>query len=117
MGEVIEEGPATVDSTKDVNWHTMVDVVIVPHPYLTEAQQAVVARDYGMTDGQRILTVRASLLTYLLKMLHLNLTDDAPDSIQDEAEFEVLSDEDKQQIGKAKQVMVANREALQRWVF
>lgn len=117
VGEVIEEGPAKIDSTEDINWHTMVDVVIVPHPYLTEAQQAVVARDYGMTDGQRVLTVRASLLTYLLKMLQLNLTDDIPDATQGETEGEALSDEDKQQIGKAKQVMVANREALQKWGF
>ena len=109
VGEVVEEGPATTQSSEDVNWHTMVDVVIVPHPYLTPAQQAVVARDYDMKDGQRTIKVRASMLTYLVKMLQLDIHDTAPVLTPD--------DDAKQRKGKAKQVMVANREALQQWVF
>ena len=109
VGEVVEEGPSEISPADDKAWHTLVDVEIVPHPYLTEEQQAVVARDYGMTDGKRVLEVRASLLTYLLKMLQLN--------IHEEMSNEAMDDETKQKEGKAKQVMVANRDELKRWVF
>ena len=109
VGEVAEEGPSEINPADDKAWHTLVDVEIVPHPYLTEEQQAVVARDYGMTDGKRVLEVRASLLTYLLKMLQLNIHEEVSD--------EALDDEARQREGKAKQVMVANRDELKRWVF
>ena len=57
-----------------------------------------------MTDGKRVLEVRASLLTYLLKMLQLNIHEEVSD--------EALDDEARQREGKAKQVMVANRDEL-----
>jgi hypothetical protein len=48
-----------------------VPVEIMPHPSLTESQQKVVAKDYGMKDGKAVLSVRCSMLFYVLKRLGL----------------------------------------------
>lgn len=52
-------------------WQETFDVVIAPHPDLTTSQQAVVAKDYGMKDGQCVLPVRYAMLFYVLKRLGL----------------------------------------------
>jgi len=65
--------PAQSDPAEDLDWHTLVTLEIVPNPGLTQAQQAVVARDYGMTDGRLRLPVRRALLRYSLRRLSLDL--------------------------------------------
>ena len=52
-------------------WHEFTPVVLKPHPGLTEDQQAVIARDYGMKGGQVTVKVRLALLYYFLKRLGL----------------------------------------------
>lgn len=64
-------GEAGVNGAEDVLWHEVFDIVIVPHPDLSEGQQAVVAKDYGMTDGRAVLSVRYAMLFYVLKRLGL----------------------------------------------
>ncbi len=73
--EVGEQGAAGADGTQDRLWHDCFDIVIVPHPLLSPGQQAVVAKDFGMEDGQTVLTVRYAMLFYVLK--RLGLLDDA----------------------------------------
>ena len=57
----------------DQAWHTHVTLEITPDNRLTPDQQEVIAHDYGMTNGQLKLTVRAKLAPYLLQLLNLNV--------------------------------------------
>ena len=55
----------------DRQWAEVFDVVIGPHPDLTRSQKAVVEKDFCMTDGKAVLTVRYAMLFYVLKRLGL----------------------------------------------
>ena len=52
-------------------WNAIFNLVIVPHPGLSVAQQTGVARDYGMTGGRAVLPVRKAMLFYVLRRLGL----------------------------------------------
>jgi hypothetical protein len=69
--DVRAPGPAGEDGLKDALWHEFVPVEIMPHPSLTSSQRLVVAKDYGMKDGKAVLSVRCSMLFYVLKRLGL----------------------------------------------
>lgn len=56
---------------QDTLWKKTFDIEIGPHPRLTASQCAVVAKDYGMTNGRAVLTVRYAMLFYVLKRLGL----------------------------------------------
>jgi hypothetical protein len=56
----------------DANWNLLETLVIAPHPELSPEQQAVVADDFGMTDGKLHLPVRRAMRLYVLRMLHLD---------------------------------------------
>jgi hypothetical protein len=53
-----ETRPSTADPTHDVEWNTMVDLKIVAHPTLDDAQKAAIERDYGMEKGMRVVQTR-----------------------------------------------------------
>lgn len=55
----------------DWRWNNYFDVVIGPHPDLTESQKQVVAKDYGFDHGRGVLSVRHAMLFYVLKRLGL----------------------------------------------
>lgn len=63
-----EPGPA---GDQDRLWQEYFSFEIVPHPDLTPSQQIVVAKDYGMTDGKCVLSVRYAMLFYVLRRLGL----------------------------------------------
>ena len=66
----IRPGTASVVSFSDDRaWHTLVTLVIVPHPGLPLAQRKVVELDYGMQNSEARLNCRQALLFYLLKHL------------------------------------------------
>lgn len=52
-------------------WHNTFDIVIIPHPDLSPGQQAVVAKDYGMSEGRAVISVRYAMLFYVLKRFGL----------------------------------------------
>ncbi len=56
-------------------WNNFFDVIIGPHPDLTDGQKRVVAKDYGFEGGISVLSVRYAMLFYVLK--RLGLLDDA----------------------------------------
>lgn len=56
---------------EDALWQERFGIVIKPHPALGPTQQAIVAKDYGMTDGTTVLEVRYAMLFYVLKRLGL----------------------------------------------
>jgi hypothetical protein len=57
--------------TEDTMWTERFGVVIQPHPDLGPNQQAMVAKDYGMENGRKVLDVRYAMLFYTLKRLGL----------------------------------------------
>ncbi|MFZ5466405.1 MAG: WYL domain-containing protein [Pseudomonadota bacterium] len=69
MPEVVDE--AGVPSDDDAGWHAQARVVIAPHPELPEAQQAIIAEDYGMTDGRSEQWLRAALVPYFLRLMQV----------------------------------------------
>ncbi|WP_334150771.1 WYL domain-containing protein [Hyphomicrobium sp.] len=56
---------------RDWLWNNYFDVMIGPHPALTASQKKVVAKDYGLDQGNGVLTVRYAMLFYVLKRLGL----------------------------------------------
>lgn len=94
--EILEASPHGTEG--DTDWHTQVTVRIVPDPRLTPAQHEVVSTDYGMVDGALTVTTRARLVPYVLKLLHIDPDETAPDAT-------------------AQQIVVGNREELSRWLF
>lgn len=52
-------------------WNNYFDIIIGPHPELTESQKKVVAKDYLLPDGKGTISVRYAMLFYTLKRLGL----------------------------------------------
>ncbi len=55
----------------DTEWKNIINLVIVPNPKLSEAQQKIIAYDYGMENGTAEMQCRQSLLWYALQRLGL----------------------------------------------
>ena len=68
--------------------------IIDSHPI----QQDVIAHDYGMTNGQLKLTVRAKLAPYLLQLLNLNVGKQLEDA-------------------RAQQIVLANYDEISPWLI
>jgi predicted DNA-binding transcriptional regulator YafY len=66
-------GPAP---SEDVEWRTLVRLVLVPNPSLGLSHRRAIELDYGMEAGQVELECRQALLFYLLR--HLGLDDERP---------------------------------------
>jgi predicted DNA-binding transcriptional regulator YafY len=73
--EVGTKGEPGQSGEHDWLWNNYFDVLIGPHPDLTEGQKKVVAKDYGLEIDTTILSVRYAMLFYVLK--RLGLLDDA----------------------------------------
>ena len=83
---------------EDQAWHTHVTLEITPDNRLTPDQQEVIAHDYGMTNGQLKLTVRAKLAPYLLQLLNLNVGKQLEDA-------------------RAQQIVLANYDEISPWLI
>lgn len=68
VGAQAEQGRT---GAEDAQWQGKFEVAIIPHPDLSAAQQAVVARDYGMAQGCARFPVRRAMLFYVLRRLGL----------------------------------------------
>lgn len=82
----------------DQAWHTHVTLKITPDGRLTLDQQEVIAHDYGMTNGQLNLSVRAKLAPYLLQLLNLNVGKQLEDA-------------------RAQQIVLANYDEISPWLI
>lgn len=69
-----------VDFGRDTHWHTVLMLVLAPHPDLPTAKKRVLELDYGMEDGQVTLPCRQAFLYYTLRRLGLH-TKEAPDPL------------------------------------
>lgn len=72
--------PSQVDFSQDTHWHTVLTLVLAPHPDLPPAKKRVLELDYGMEDGQVKLPCRQAFLYYTLRRLGLH-TKEAPDPL------------------------------------
>ncbi|MBF0284610.1 MAG: WYL domain-containing protein [Magnetococcales bacterium] len=52
---------------EDREWPEVIDVRIGPHPDLTENQRKAIELDYGMENGEVVISVRRGFLFYFLK--------------------------------------------------
>lgn len=64
--------PSQIGSVADMDWAEKVDLVIGPHPDLSDTQRRVIELDYGMTGGSATISVRRALLYYSLRRLGLD---------------------------------------------
>ncbi len=81
-GEAVFEGKATHNAQQDIKWQTMVDVVIQPDPRLSPKQQEIIANDFQMENGKKIMTTRAALVNYLLLRLRIDGYKNTPEEQQ-----------------------------------
>lgn len=72
-GEPVLEGPPLTPLPPDLAWQTEVTLRLQPDPRLTPEQQAALAHDYGMQNGQLQLNTRAALANYLLQEMQINI--------------------------------------------
>ncbi|WP_343674926.1 WYL domain-containing protein [Paraburkholderia heleia] len=72
-GDTRDGGPAGAVPSGDEYWQRRFDVILVPHPELSESQRKAVAHDYDMTDGRLVLSVRMAMLFYFNKRMRLDM--------------------------------------------
>lgn len=68
------EGEAVMWRKDDSRWNTMVNIVLVQDSRLTDYHKAIIAEDYNMLDGKRVIPVRSALVPYAVQALNLDLT-------------------------------------------
>lgn len=81
-GQATFEGKATHSAKQDQRWQTFVDVVIQPDPRLNSKQQAIIANDFQMQNGTKIISTRAALVNYLLLRLRIDGYKNTPEEQQ-----------------------------------
>ncbi|MEN0106819.1 MAG: WYL domain-containing protein [Pseudomonas sp.] len=82
----------------DAGWAAQVDVIIVPDSRLSAEQKAIIEVDYGMHEGQLRVASRGALVQYVLQRYQIDAT-----KVQSKA--------------SAQQIVVANIDALQPWLY
>lgn len=68
-------GNAGAQPKSDTAWNEIFEARLIPNPKLTENQQAVIALDYGMKDGELVIPIRRALLYYFQKRLRLDVAE------------------------------------------
>ena len=69
----VEAGTASmVAPDSDIAWSTMVRLVLVPNPKLSEGKRKVIELDYEMTKGHVEMHCRQAVLYYVMQRLGLN---------------------------------------------
>jgi WYL domain len=71
---VIGSEESNVDPTQDAAWQRELNLLIAPHPDLTEGQRRAIELDYGMKSGCVVLKTREALLFYVLHLLGFDET-------------------------------------------
>jgi len=70
--KIHKSSQSSADPQKDTAWHEVLDLVLAPHPDLTEGQKRSVALDYGMKKDRTVLRTRRALAFYVLRQLRLD---------------------------------------------
>lgn len=69
LSNIREHEFSSISLEEDLEWNTVVSLVIIPHPDLPSEKRAAIAYDYGMIGGETVLPCRQALLFYTLKHL------------------------------------------------
>ena len=64
-------GDCLNDPGEDKEWHTFIDLELIPNPSFDENYQKIIALERGMTNGKLKITVRAATLHYTLLLLQV----------------------------------------------
>ncbi|MEH0834586.1 helix-turn-helix transcriptional regulator [Pectobacterium cacticida] len=73
----IEDGePSTIDSASDDSWNKHLQLILKPNDQLPQARQRALELEYGITDGELILSCRLACLHETLNRFHINLLDE-----------------------------------------
>jgi predicted DNA-binding transcriptional regulator YafY len=62
-------------SAEDEQWQKSVSLILIPNQHLSEAQRALVERDYAMPEGRLIVKTREALAIYVLQRYRAAITD------------------------------------------
>ena len=74
------------DASSDQLWDETVMLTLIPNSKLTEAQKALVEKDYGMPDGRLQLSVRKALAHYTIQRYQAAIS---PDEASDEFQYPI----------------------------
>jgi len=77
LGRLLQVQAGTASAIKaqdDLEWSTLVELELVPHPDLSEAQRHGVEMDYAMQGGRVTLKCRQAMLFYTLRSLNFELS-------------------------------------------
>jgi len=67
---------------EDQDWNEMITLSIIPNTQLTKAQQALIEKDYAMSDGQLSLNIRKALAHYSLQRYQAAITADEASNVE-----------------------------------
>lgn len=65
--------PSTADLSRDFEWLHETDLILSPNPNLSDTQRAAIEAEYGMSNGQLIVTMRLSQTFYLMTEHNLDV--------------------------------------------
>lgn len=91
-------GKSDNSSSMDEDWNTELPVVIAPDGRLNNAQKTIIETDFGMVDGQLVVSSRRALVKYVLQRYQID-----PKNIDPSPE--------------AQQIVVKNLIELKPWLF
>jgi hypothetical protein len=74
--------PAASRPDEDQEWHTIVPLVLVPHPKLSASHRRAIELDFGMKGGEVEFQCRQAFLFYALRHLRLDLDGSAKPEAQ-----------------------------------
>ena len=72
---------------QDEDWQRRVTLVITPDQRLGDAQQKIIAGDFGMRNGRLEINTRAALAPYVLSQIGINLENSHPDPLVQQLEL------------------------------
>jgi len=78
---------ASHTAEQDEDWQRLVTLEIVPDHRLTDTQQQIIARDFGMENGILQIQSRAALAPYVLSRLGITLDNSHPDPLVQQVEL------------------------------
>lgn len=68
---------SSVNPQDDTDWQTFVVIDIEPNPNLTPSQRDSVVADFGMQDGRLLKTIRRSLVSYFVRHLRIEASQES----------------------------------------
>lgn len=88
------DGEPQATSQQDKSWNELFEVVLIPNPKISKAQQQAITAEYGMHKGRLVVKVRQALLFYFKKNLRIDVAErldepyEAPLTIENRKAFE-----------------------------